>query len=294
LLNGFGAEHDLIFMALNLSRTRELLQDFDFSRLFIEELGWSRPSSSKLVQTDNGVTFERRQIAQLAGVVVFEVWTGESIPDAKARVAISKEISKLHHENLLIFVDEKRTQSLWYWVKRQGAKVYPRDHLYIKGQPGDLFLSKLASLVVDISELDTEGNIPLTEVAHRLKEALDVERVTKRFYKEFQEQHVQFLVLIQGIRDERQRRWYASVLLNRLMFIYFLQRKHFLDGGNTRYLQEKLDESKKQGCDLYYSNFLNALFFEGFASRRIKEVPKQKSYSAASGTSMAVCSCRTR
>jgi len=29
--------------------------------------------------------------------------------------------------------------------------------------------------------------------------------------------------------EDKQRRWYASVLLNRLMFIYFLQRKHFID-----------------------------------------------------------------
>ena len=36
--------------------------------------------------------------------------------------------------------------------------------------------------------------------------------------------------------------------MNRLMFIYFLQRKYFLDGGNTRYLQEKLAQSKKQGA----------------------------------------------
>ena len=108
-------------------------------------------------------------------------------------------------------------------------------------------------MVVDISELDAEGNIAITEVAGRLKAALDVERVTKRFYKEFQQQHLDFLALIEGIADERQRRWYASVLLNRLMFIYFLQRKYFLDGGNTRYLQEKLEESKKLGRNRYYS-----------------------------------------
>ena len=147
----------------------------------------------------------------------------------------------------------------------KGTKTYPRDHLYVKGQPGDLFLSKLASMVVDISELDAEGNIAITEVAGRLKAALDVERVTKRFYKEFQQQQLDFLALIEGIADERQRRWYASVLLNRLMFIYFLQRKYFLDGGNTRYLQEKLEQSRKKGRDRYYSDFLNALFFEGFA-----------------------------
>ena len=254
-------------MSLNLSHTRELLQNFEFRKLFIEELGWSNPASPKSAEGKiNDFAFRRTQLAHLAGVVVLEIDSAETaIPDGKTRAAISKEISKLHHENLLIFVDTERTQSLWYWVKRDGAKVYPRDHLYVKGQPGDLFLSKLASMVVDISELDAEGNIPITEVANRLKAALDVERVTKKFYREFQEQHLAFLGLIEGIADERQRRWYASVLLNRLMFIYFLQRKHFLDGGNTRYLQEKLDQSRKQGRERYYSEFLQALFFEGFA-----------------------------
>jgi hypothetical protein len=254
-------------MSLNIAHTRELLEGFDFRKLFVEELGWSNPVTPKSTASEsNGFSFERRQIAHLAGVVVFEIDAPDSsLPDAKTRAAISKEISKLHHENLLIFVDAPRTKSLWYWVKRDGAKTYPRDHLFVKGQPGDLFLSKLASMVVDISELDAKGNIPVSEVALRLKKALDVERVTKRFYLEFQEQHLAFLELIEGITDERQRRWYASVLLNRLMFIYFLQRKYFLDGGNTRYLQEKLEQSRKLGRDRYYSGFLNALFFEGFA-----------------------------
>jgi hypothetical protein len=254
-------------MSLNVARTRELLEGFDFQKLFIEELGWSNPVTPKSTASEsNGFTFKRRQIAHLAGVVVLEIDAPDTaLPDAKTRAAISKEISKLHHENLLIFVDAPRTKSLWYWVKRDGAKTYPRDHLYVKGQPGDLFLSKLASMVVDISELDAKGNIPVAEVALRLKKALDVERVTKRFYREFQEQHIAFLEMIEGIADERQRRWYASVLLNRLMFIYFLQRKYFLDGGDTRYLQEKLEQSRKQGRDRYYSGFLNALFFDGFA-----------------------------
>jgi hypothetical protein len=265
-------------MPLNISRTRELLEGFDFRKLFVEELGWSNPVTRQSTASEsNGFAFERRQIAHLAGVVVFEIDAPESsLPDAKTRAAISKEISKLHHENLLIFVDVSRTKSLWYWVKRDGAKTYPRDHLYVKGQPGDLFLSKLASIVVEISELDAKGNIPVSEVALRLKRALDVERVTKRFYREFQEQHVVFLEMIEGIEDERQRRWYASVLLNRLMFIYFLQRKYFLDGGNTRYLQEKLAQSRKQGRDRYYSSFLNALFFEGFAKPEKQRSPEAR------------------
>ena len=136
----------------------------------------------------------------------------------------------------------------------------------MRGQPGDLFLSKLGSMVVDISDFDETGTVPVVEVASRLQKALDVERVTKKFYKEFSTQHLAFLELIHGIEDERQRRWYASVLLNRLMFIYFLQSKYFLDNGNGDYLREKFVESQRTlGQNKFFSVFLKALFFEGFA-----------------------------
>jgi hypothetical protein len=254
-------------MPLNISKTRERLQSFDFSPLFIEELGWEPPASRRV---ENGKTkelaYSRKPVARLAGIGVFEITAeGGTIPDAKARAAIHKQISELCYENLLIFTDGARTQSLWYWVKREGGKTHARDHLYVKGQPGDLFLSKLAAMVVDISELDAEGNIPVAEVAGRLKTALDIERVTKKFFGEFDVQRLVFVEHIQGISDDHQRRWYASVLMNRLMFIWFLQRKGFLDGADYDYLTNKLAASKKRGADKFYSVFLRTLFFEGFA-----------------------------
>lgn len=253
---------------LNIARTRDLLQRFDFQSLFIEELGWSQPTSRQTsAWTHEGVSYERRQIAQLSGVVVFEIHAADGrMPDAKTRSALHKEISRHHHENLLIFLDQSCTQSLWYWVKREGTKSFPREHLYVKGQPGDLFLSKLCAMVVDISELDETGRLPVTEVATRLKKALDIEKVTKKFFRDFDVQRIDFLNFIEGIKDDRQRRWYASVILNRLMFIYFLQKKGFLDGGNQNYMHEKLTATKATlGEDKYFSVFLKALFFEGFA-----------------------------
>jgi len=263
-------------MPLNLNNARKCLADFEFSRLFIEELGWSRPSSRQAVHLIcKGQSFTRRQVAQLAGVVVFEVAAQNGqIPDAKTRATVHKEVAGLHHENLLIFVDARRTQSLWYWVRRKNGKAFPRDHIYVKGQPGDLFLSKINSMFFDIRQFDETGNIPLVEVTDRLKEALDIERVTKRFYTEFQDQHIAFLELIEGIDDERDRRWYASVLLNRMMFIYFLQRKFFLNNGDGRYLQNKLEEIQKRGPNLYYEEFLKVLFFEGFAKPQEKRTPE--------------------
>src|ERR1700752_3306253 len=152
---------------LNIPRTRDLLQSFDFKTLFSDELGWSRPTLRKPVAYQaSGRDFNCVQVAELSGVVVFEVCSADgSIPDAKTRAAVHKEVAKQYHENLLIFVDRQRTQSLWYWVKREEGRSYPREHSYFKGQPGDLFLSKLSSMVIDISELDEAGQMPIVEVA---------------------------------------------------------------------------------------------------------------------------------
>lgn len=260
---------------LNIDKTRKALQAFEFKELFIEELGWSNPSGNKVINENiKEISLIRKPIAELAGAVVFEITTQDgTIPSHKNRITIAKEIQKLHYENVLIFLDKDRTQSIWSWLKNQkdgiagkASKIIPREHFYIKGQPGDLFISKISSLVFDISEFDEEGNIPIAEVASRIKSALDIERVTKKFFREYQDQFIVFLDLIEGIDNEADKRWYASVILNRLMFIYFLQKKMFLDNGNGDYLSEKLIYSKeKLGKNKFYSDFLDKLFFEGFA-----------------------------
>ncbi|MBD2411379.1 ATP-binding protein [Nostoc calcicola FACHB-389] len=258
-------------MLLNFQRTRDLLHNFQFGDLFIEELGWSKPSTQKAVALKiENKTYKYYKIAELSGVAIFEITaTDGNIPEAKVRVAIHQEISKLIAENLLIFVTEERTRSLWYWVKREGSKTYVRDHLYVKGQPGDLFLSKLGSLVIDITELE-HGEPTVVEIAYKLQRGFDVEPVTKKFYKEFQEQHQKFLLFVKGIDNETDRRWYTSVILNRLMFVYFLQRKGFIDNKDLNYLQNKLEQSNQKGENHFYAEFLKALFFESFAKPEIE------------------------
>lgn len=257
-------------MAINRANVRKLLQAFDFRTLFIEEMGWgSVPQNRPMPMQVDETRYMRRAIAQMSGVTVFEVFPSDptaKLPDKKTRVALHKQIEGLSHENLIIFLDDdqNRTQSMWYWVKRDGKKKQPREHLYVEGQPGDLFMSKIDGIVIDLDDLREDGTIPITEVTSRLADSLDVERVTKKFYSEFSELRDKFIKLIKGIDKESDRFWYASVLLNRLMFIYFLQKRSFIQ-DDTRYLDHKLEASKDRGDDLYYSEFLNALFFEGFA-----------------------------
>lgn len=243
------------------------LQNFDFQNLFVE-LGWSastdRQARPFIVEN---VNYMRRQIAQLSGVVVFEISSASgTIPEKQIRKKIHHEISKSFHENLLIFLDENRSQSIWLWVKREKGKQELREHDYFKNQPVDLMLSKLVRMNFELEDFDDEGNPPpIVVVARKLRDSLDIEKVTKKFFNEFKDEHGKFLEFIHGITNERDRRWYASVILNRLMFIYFLQEKRFLDNGKPRYLQSKLEDSQGNGKDLYFTEFLWKLFFVGFA-----------------------------
>ncbi len=255
------------------------LTAFDFVRLFIDVLGWNRATSETAWEHDTAgeTAFTRRTVAELGGVVAIQIVTDDGWPDEQQRMRVWKHIASSHAENLLIFTDQQTgaSQSQWYWVKRDKhpetgkPRLTSRRHEYFKGQPVDLFASKLQAMVVELSELDASGRLPVLEAARRIAAALDVEKTTKKFFKAYQEQHLALLEHIQGIDNERDKRWYASVLLNRLMFVWFLQKKGFLhdQNGSQRldYLREQLLKSEQRGVNRFYGEFLAALFFEAFA-----------------------------
>src|SRR5213076_887394 len=119
--------------------------------------------------------------------------------------------------------------------------------------------------------LDEEERLSLTDVTRRTRAGFDVERITKRFYERFQTEHAAFLKFISGITERADREWYASVMLNRLMFVYFIQRKGFLDGDRD-YLRNRLNRLRNErGQDKFYSfyrYFLLRLFHEGLGGRK--------------------------
>jgi len=265
----------MLATTLNLPRTRRLLDSFGWADLFIEELGWSRPPASSpplalLVAAD---TFTLRPIAHLGGAWVYGVSSPTGlIPDQQARLALHRATLSRQREHLLIFEDIGQYQTLWSWPRFEGGKLLARTHLYVKGQPGDLFLSKLSNIYFDLNELDETGAADLVTVTKRLKKALDVSPVTREFYKVFSQQQLQVVAAVQGLPNEpRRQQHYASVLLTRLMFVYFLQKKFLLDNGNDHYLEQKLAAHKAWAATqpgtppTFYRRFLRELFFQGFA-----------------------------
>ncbi|MBI4750591.1 MAG: Eco57I restriction-modification methylase domain-containing protein [Acidobacteria bacterium] len=249
---------------LNIPRTRNLLQKFDFKTLFIEELGWDRNRSTLPVLVD-GKSFQLSAVAHKRGFAVFlcEITAGQSL-DYQTRRKIEQQVVKSAFEHLIIFVDTAQGVQIWQWVKRErGKPTACREHTYHINQPGDALIQKLQTLVFT---LDEEESLGLLDVTQRARDAFDLERMTKRFYDRFKTEHDAFFNFIAGIPDAEMHRWYTSVMLNRLMFIYFIQKKNFLD-NNPDYLRKKLEVSRQTGKDQYYTEFLCPLFFEGFAKK---------------------------
>ena len=248
-------------MAIDRERARECLKSFDFRRLFLDQLGWDKHTSS-LEKVIDGGAYRFQAVSEKRGVVVL---VSDSIPDYTTRAKLDKLIAKDHFEHLIVFADQAHGRQVWQWMRRESGKPNAiRAYTYSVGQSGELLLQKLEHLVVTLDEEDQTG---LGHILDRVRAGFDVEKVTKKFYERFKAEHERFLKFVDGIPDKQMEAWYASVMINRLMFLYFIQAKSFLDGDQD-YLRNKLKESRDQKKDGYYRDFLCPLFFDGFARKQ--------------------------
>lgn len=253
-------------MSLNKARTGHYLRNFEFGKLFAEELGWDRLNSTVSVQVD-GKSLVLNGFAEKRGVQVFECPT---LPDYNLRRKVEKQVAQSAYEHLIIFRDEAKTTQVWQWVARgPGRPAAYREHTYTPDrQPGDALIQKLGAITIPLSE---EEALDLTGTVHKLRDAFDRDRVTKRFFDHFQKEHKRFLGFIQGITEKGDQEWYASLMLNRMMFIYFIQKKGFLD-DNPDYLRDRLtrvQERRGRGkFQTFFRYFLLQLFQEGFSKQK--------------------------
>ncbi len=257
-------------MATDHQKIQQRLKAFDFVGLFTQELMWNHFSTRALETPVDGVTYTLKPVAQ-RGMAVFECVPPNDVqfPKYANRRKIDAQVSKTAREHVIIFHDHAKTVQVWQWVKREAGKPSAcREQIFYTGQSGDALVQKIQGIAFG---LEDEANV--AETVAKVGSAFDVEKVTKKFYELFRKEHDAFLKFTKGIPDEKLQRWYASVMLNRLMFIYFIQKKEFL-GGDQHYLTHKLVESQRRGKDRFYREFLCPLFFEGFAKREEQRGPE--------------------
>ena len=256
-------------MTISKAEFSTYIKSFQFRKLF-NEMGWNNDHTKQLIILDE-IPYNLTAIAEKSGFRIFvcEPPSGNKIPDSATRKKIEGKVTKLFQEHLIVFIDEHKREQLWQLaVRKAGSPTKISETRYSILQDPELLYQRAGGLFFT---LDEEEKVTIIDVTKRVADNFQQnnERVTKRFYESFKKEHSIFLKFIEGIDDQLNLDWYASLMLNRLMFCYFIQKKGFLD-NNKNYLQDKLKACKeKRGKNKFYSfycDFLLALFHKGLGA----------------------------
>ena len=265
-------------MPVEIESLRPHLQAFDFRSLLVEGLGWNHYQAAPVSIHVDTHDYALTAVAEKAGFVVYSCGPDAdgSVPLYPIRRKIERQVAKLAFEHLIIFVDAARTQQVWQWVKRQAGKPAAcREHQFHTGQTGQPLLQRLDGFILTLE--DEARGIGITDVVSLVGKAFDVEKVTKRFYGRFRTELTAFENFIDGIAAQGDREWYASLMLNRMMFVYFVQKRGFLD-GDPDYLRNRLRmvqrEDGPERFQQFYRTFLLRLFHEGLGQPEAERPPK--------------------
>jgi hypothetical protein len=261
---------------------QELLIKFRFKELF-NELGWDSPAQQQPYTVAIGDDdWLLDVVAHKKGVQVLQCRPDADgrLPDYAKRQKIERKITPDVREHLIVFTDTAQTTQIWQWVSRlQGKTTQYREVNFRKGETPELLTQKLSRLKFTLDEEELQN---VLSVVKRVEDSIPPAKVTDKFYKEFEKQRKAFAEFIDGIlATNEDQRWYTAVLIDRLMFLWFLQEKGFLD-GKKNYLQDRLDAHlATQSKTSFYKSFLAPLFFRGFAEERT--VNNRTSINAAFG-----------
>ena len=247
----------------------ELIDRAAFQELFITEMGWNNPANSQpLYITIDDVDYDFVPVAEKSGFQVYTC-TLDVIPTASECKKIDNKLRNYGFDYICIFIQGGTLHHLWLTPVKTNEKRELVKTEYLGGAKADFLFSKMSDLSFELTE-----RVLISDVKQKVQGSfhLNSEKVTKDFYTQFRKEHKAFTKHIVGIENEKDRDWYASVMLNRLMFCYFIQKKGFLD-QKTNYLQDKLKwVQEKKGNDqffeTFYQGFLRAMFHDGLNNPR--------------------------
>ena len=265
----------------------ELLASGNFAELFNAN-GWNNARTQDPLAIDVGPadarrTFEFHEVAFL-NVRVLSCATS-LFPTSSERAAIDLRLRRTGDTYLAVFFDPAdRSRQLWmvpvHAVDRRKLVVVSCETTAQR----TFFLEKIDRLTFPIGRQPAAVDV-ITAVDKAF--LVNSDDVTARFYREFTAHHkamanaIEFADRPRPIAEEEARKLdekehaeYASVMLDRLMFCYFIQKKGFLD-EDIDYLFTRLrNVQSKKGPDKFYvsfyKRFLRALFEGGLNTPAVK------------------------
>ncbi|WP_207588489.1 Eco57I restriction-modification methylase domain-containing protein [Halomontanus rarus] len=194
------------------------------------------------------------QLSDEEFVTIVEAGPGESATDFKPQ-------NRTRHTNFVATNDYEdftfitRVRS---WEGQQHGRIKHQKLSFTKEQ----FESKSGEKNTILKKLNS---IEYGSAAAIYDTLYDTQRVVKEFYQQFEDLRTDLVQEVSGIPDDRgdAKQRYVQVLLDRMIFLYFIQEKRLLD-RNRDYLHEQPEEVVDEGEDRY-EKFYAPLFFKYLA-----------------------------
>ena len=226
----------------------------------MEGLGWNHYQAEPLSVPIDGRDYLLRPVAEKANVVVYACDSSQdnNVPSVTRSGARSSGKSpKRAFEHLIVFADPGGKTQVWQWVGRESGKpAVCREWTYVGGQSGDPLLQRLRQIAFwsrrGAGPNRFHGHVTPPGSPGRGEGHQAVS--TKRFRAEL----TAFGKFIDGITAQGDRDWYASLMLNRMMFVYFVQKQGFLD-GDLDYLRDRLRMVQTRSGGGRFQQFLSHL-----------------------------------
>ncbi len=206
-------------------------------------------------------------VARLDDVRVVYVDMSESEIDTdRVNKREVQEAARLVGENqsdglLLVFTNRKCEQLHFVYPSFEGRQPALRRMVVEKSLPRRTLVQQISNIWANWQDSG--------DIRAELDAAFDVEAVTTRFFAEYKRIFDAAMEKISGFGNDEEglerKNLYVLTLFNRLMFVYFISRKGWLNfDGDNDYLKAVWEsyESEKSD-DGFYESRLKPLFFDG-------------------------------
>ncbi|MBA3019243.1 MAG: Eco57I restriction-modification methylase domain-containing protein [Proteobacteria bacterium] len=202
--------------------------------------------------------------------IIYSRLSSDRLFITQERPVVSKLLND-HPYSLFIFSNE--AQDRWHFINVKYDEKTEKRRLFRRitighGERLRTATERIEMLDLERAEKDLFGQSPLA-IQQVHDHAFDVEAVTKQFFDEYK---TVFKDLQNNLKSQsKDKVWahdYALQFLNRVMFLYFIQRKGWL-GEDSEFLRSFWESYQKteQPEDTFFEQWLSVLFFEAFNNK---------------------------
>lgn len=133
---------------------------------------------------------------------------------------------------------------------------------------------KLRTASEQLSKLQVTQSDSLQDVVSKHETAFDIEEVTTKFFQIFSKKFVELMDLISKVKkgiDKKEIADTAQIILNRILFLKFIERKGWLD-GDKNYLYNRFQDYYKE--EHFYWQEIICPLFDNLSSKHNNPVPE--------------------